>query len=119
VRLGSQDHGKRLKDALDVLDGQRQAGRASQISYIDLSQGKRAIVGLTSGAHRTDDTSSSKANDEPTDQQATNHDTTGAMAEKLTTGASANDDNKAKPENKSLAPKKEDKNKKEDRRNRR
>ncbi|MDQ6651407.1 MAG: FtsQ-type POTRA domain-containing protein [Acidobacteriota bacterium] len=55
VRLGSQDHGKRLKDALDVLDGQRQTSRGSLISYIDLSQGKRAIVGLTSGVHTTSD----------------------------------------------------------------
>ena len=53
IRLGSQDHGKRLKDALDVLDVQRQSPRGSLISYIDLSQGKRAIVGLTSGVHTT------------------------------------------------------------------
>lgn len=51
VRLGSQDHGKRLKDALEVLDAQKQAPHSSKISYIDMSQGKRAIVGLTSGAH--------------------------------------------------------------------
>ena len=45
VRLGSQDHGKRLKDALDVLDGQRQSAHGSLISYIDLSQGKeRSLV---------------------------------------------------------------------------
>ncbi len=55
VRLGSQDHGKRLKDALDVLDGQRQTPRGRLISYIDLSQGKRAIVGLVSGVHTTSD----------------------------------------------------------------
>lgn len=59
VRLGGQDHGKRLKDALDVLDGQRQTSRGSLISYIDLSQGKRAIVGLISGAHTTGDNSDS------------------------------------------------------------
>ena len=54
IRLGSQDQGKRLKDGLEVLDGQRQSARGSLISYIDLSQGnKRAIVGLTSGAHAT------------------------------------------------------------------
>ncbi|MGH9873210.1 MAG: cell division protein FtsQ/DivIB [Pyrinomonadaceae bacterium] len=54
IRLGSQDHGKRLKDGLEVLDGQKHSARGSQISYIDLSQGnKRAIVGLTSGAHAT------------------------------------------------------------------
>ncbi len=45
VRLGSQDHGKRLKDALKVLDGQAQTAHGALISYIDLSQGKRAIVG--------------------------------------------------------------------------
>jgi len=51
VRLGSQDYGKRLKDALEVLDAQRQSPKGALISYIDLSQGRRAIVGLTSGAH--------------------------------------------------------------------
>jgi hypothetical protein len=59
VRLGSQDHGKRLKDALDILDGQRHTPRGSLISYIDLSQGKRAIVGLISGAHTTSDSAGS------------------------------------------------------------
>jgi len=38
-----------------VLDAQRQTPRGSLISYIDLSQGKRAIVGLTSGVHTTSD----------------------------------------------------------------
>jgi cell division protein FtsQ len=52
VRLGSQDYGKRLKDALEVLDAQKQSPQGSLISYIDLSQGKRAIVGLTSGVHK-------------------------------------------------------------------
>lgn len=55
VRLGSQDFGKRLKHAVGVLDGQRDTPRASLISYIDLSQGNRAIVGLVSGAHTTSD----------------------------------------------------------------
>lgn len=55
VRLGSQDHSKRLKDALNVLDSQRQTPRGALISYIDLSQGKRAIVGLVSGVHTTSD----------------------------------------------------------------
>ena len=54
VRLGSQDFGKRLKDALDVLDSQKQSPHGSLISYIDLSQGRRAIVGLISGAHTSD-----------------------------------------------------------------
>ncbi len=51
VRLGSQDLGKRLKKALDVLDEQRQTRRGPFVSYIDLSQGKRAIVGFVSGTH--------------------------------------------------------------------
>jgi cell division protein FtsQ len=49
VRLGSQDQGARLQKALTVLDAQRQTARGPLISYIDLSQGKRAIVGLTTG----------------------------------------------------------------------
>lgn len=55
VRLGSQDQGKRLKEALNVLDEQRQTPRGSLISYIDMSQGKRAIVGLASGVNRVSD----------------------------------------------------------------
>jgi cell division septal protein FtsQ len=51
VRLGSQDLGKRLQQALEVLDEQRQTSRGPFISYIDLTIGKRAIVGFVSGAH--------------------------------------------------------------------
>lgn len=51
IRLGSQDLGKRLKQALEVLDEQRNTPRGSLISYIDLNQGKGAIVGFVSGAH--------------------------------------------------------------------
>jgi cell division protein FtsQ len=49
VRLGSQDQASRLKKALTVLDAQRQTARGPLISYIDLTQGKRAIVGLVTG----------------------------------------------------------------------
>jgi cell division septal protein FtsQ len=49
VRLGGQDQAKRLQNALNVLDAQRQTSRGPLISYIDLSQGKRAIVGLVTG----------------------------------------------------------------------
>ena len=49
VRLGAQDHAARLNKALSVLDAQRQTTRGPLISYIDLSQGKRAIVGLVTG----------------------------------------------------------------------
>jgi cell division protein FtsQ len=53
VRLGSQDQGPRLSKALTVLDAQRQTSRGPLISYIDLTQGKRAIVGLVTGPQIT------------------------------------------------------------------
>ena len=55
IRLGAQEQGARLKKALTVLDAQRQTARGPLISYIDLSQGKRAIVGLTTGTHTVAD----------------------------------------------------------------
>src|ERR1044071_4633856 len=51
VRLGSQDQSARLAKALTVLDAQRRSSRGPLISYIDLTQGKRAIVGLVTGSH--------------------------------------------------------------------
>src|SRR6188474_2669185 len=51
VRLGSQEQSTRLGKALSVLDAQRQTARGPLISYIDLTQGKRAIVGLVTGNH--------------------------------------------------------------------
>ena len=55
VRLGSQDQAERLRKALTVLDAQRQTARGPLISYIDLSQGKRAIVGLVTGSRTVAD----------------------------------------------------------------
>lgn len=56
VRLGSQDFGERLKDALRILDVQRQTPRGPFIGYVDLTQGKkRAIIGFTSGAQTISD----------------------------------------------------------------
>ncbi len=55
VRLGSQDFGKRLRDALNVLDQHRQTPRGPFISYVDLTQGKRAVIGFMSGAHTISD----------------------------------------------------------------
>lgn len=54
VRLGSQDQSARLGKALTVLDAQRQTARGPLISYIDLTQGKRAIVGLVTGERKND-----------------------------------------------------------------
>ena len=55
VRLGSQDQAVRSGKALTVLDAQRQTSRGPLISYIDLTQGKRAIVGLVNGEQRKND----------------------------------------------------------------
>ncbi|HKN82240.1 MAG TPA: cell division protein FtsQ/DivIB, partial [Pyrinomonadaceae bacterium] len=54
VRLGAEDQSARLSKALTVLDAQRKTARGPLISYIDLSQGKRAIVGLVTGERRND-----------------------------------------------------------------
>jgi cell division protein FtsQ len=54
VRLGSQEQGARLSKALTVLDAQRQTARGPLISYIDLTQGKRAVVGLVTGERKND-----------------------------------------------------------------
>ena len=59
VRLGSQEQHTRLRKALTVLDAQRQTARGPLISYIDLSQGKRAIVGLTTGSQTIADAAGS------------------------------------------------------------
>src|SRR5689334_15305225 len=53
VRLGGQEQSARLSKALNVIDAQRQTARGPLISYIDLTQGTRAIVGLVTGNHTT------------------------------------------------------------------
>jgi cell division protein FtsQ len=50
IRLGGEDQAARLKKALTVLDDERQTSRGPLISYIDVSQGKRAVVGTVTGA---------------------------------------------------------------------
>ena len=85
VRLGAQDHGKRLQDALKVLDSQAQTANGALISYIDLSQGRRAIVGLTSGAHATTDgaADASSEGDTTGEQPADRNSTTVAAGERV------------------------------------
>jgi cell division protein FtsQ len=60
VRLGGQDQAARLKKALTVLDAQRQTARGPLISYVDLSQGKRAVVGLVTGNQIADPSESAR-----------------------------------------------------------
>ena len=55
LRLGADDQAARLAKGLEVLDKQRQTSRGPFISYIDLTQGRRAIVGLVSGTRTAAD----------------------------------------------------------------
>lgn len=67
IRLGSKEQGQRLKEGLTALDGQKQFGRGSLISYIDMTRGnKSATIGLMSGAHANDATQSSNPTTAPT-----------------------------------------------------
>lgn len=133
IRLGSQDFGKRLKDALEVLDNQKQSPRASLISYIDISQGKRAIVGLASGARANDSAEVSNTTIDPTSQKpgirepaaGAPESGTSAVREKArvdvptgTTGALDSKTRKDRAEKSSASAKKTDKTKKPDGRHR-
>jgi cell division protein FtsQ len=121
VRLGAQDHGKRLQDALNVLDSQKQTANGSHISYIDLSQGKRAIVGLTSGAHANDsaelsNTSPVAVSDKTSDRESLGADRARSSAD---TGRLVESKTKKRPGDKqSASEKKQDKSKKTEHRKR-
>jgi cell division protein FtsQ len=51
IRLGREDFVKRFRQALEVLDAQRATPRGPYVTYVDVSQGKRAVVGTGSTAH--------------------------------------------------------------------
>jgi cell division septal protein FtsQ len=65
VKLGKEDFPKRFRQALEVLDAQRATPRGPYITYVDVSQGKRAVVGTGSTAHYRPD-----PDVEPVDSQA-------------------------------------------------
>ena len=97
VRLGAQDQGERLKKALEVLDVQRQTPRGQMISYIDMSQGRRAIVGLVSGAHTSATDPAEVAPAPPTEPEKPEP-ATPVVARARATEKPAPADNKAKRE---------------------
>jgi hypothetical protein len=51
VRLGREKFATRFRQALEVFDAQRGTQRGPFITYVDVSQGKRAIVGTGATAH--------------------------------------------------------------------
>jgi cell division septal protein FtsQ len=59
MRLGGQDQENRLGKALNVLDAQRNTALGPMISYVDLTQGVRAVIGTVSGAHAVTNENSS------------------------------------------------------------
>jgi cell division septal protein FtsQ len=54
VRLGGQDAGVRLKNALKTLDEYRSLSQGGLITYVDITQGVRAILGFATGAQISD-----------------------------------------------------------------
>lgn len=50
VRLGREDWTKRLVQAVDALEEHRAAPRGGQITYIDMTQNRRAVLGFKSGS---------------------------------------------------------------------
>jgi cell division protein FtsQ len=98
VRLGAQDHGKRLRDALEVLDAQKQSPHGALISYIDLSQGKRAIVGLTSGAHTSDVADAASSQLESTSATSLDRDSPGTPQRNSASNTPKRLETKPKPE---------------------
>lgn len=58
VRLGKEDLTKRLRLALETLDAQRQTPRGAFITYVDMTQGKRAVIGFNPSARQAEATNS-------------------------------------------------------------
>lgn len=84
LRLGGQDLGKRLREALKVLDGYRQVPQGALITYVDLTQGSRAIVGYGTGAQiSTDGDSAGRLPSSENDVVANRAVKTGAGAKKI------------------------------------
>ena len=91
VRLGKEDYAKRLRQALEVLDAQRGTERAPFITYVDVSQGKRAVIGTGSTAHYQPSASAPEADSAATQTPANGAD----AAVKSTKDAKKKDEKKA------------------------
>lgn len=71
VRLGRENLTKRLTQSLEALDEQRSTPRGPHITYIDMTQGKRAVIGFKAhalsqgGAAASEKSAASTAYDNP------------------------------------------------------
>ncbi|HZG50551.1 MAG TPA: FtsQ-type POTRA domain-containing protein [Pyrinomonadaceae bacterium] len=70
VRLGRDDLTKRLRQSLEALDEQRSTPRGAHITYIDMTQGKRAVIGFK--AHALNQ-SGAAASDQPHENATNNY----------------------------------------------
>jgi cell division septal protein FtsQ len=61
VRLGREGWTKRLRQALETLDAQRSTPRAALFTYVDMTQGKRAVVGFNPHAQAATDAAAANA----------------------------------------------------------
>jgi hypothetical protein len=100
------------------LDGQGQTAHGALISYIDLSQGRRAIVGMTSGAHTLSaGPAVSGPAPETTGEKRTDQDTAnGATRDRPADTSTVERKTGKEPSNRSASEKKSDKAKNTDRR---
>jgi cell division septal protein FtsQ len=70
VRLGREDFAKRFRQALEVLDAQRGTPRGPFVTYVDVSQGKRAVIGTGTTAHAPANADTTAAAPQTTDDAA-------------------------------------------------
>jgi cell division septal protein FtsQ len=106
VRLGATDFTTRMKDALKALDTQRQTPRAPFITYIDMTQGKRAVLGFNphaqaANASATNLNESEATNAETTSGNATNEGAANKDATTQSAKAAAEQQHRAASEAKS------------------
>ncbi|MCA1816780.1 MAG: FtsQ-type POTRA domain-containing protein [Acidobacteria bacterium] len=90
IRLGSAEWTKRLRQALETLDAQKRTPRGAFITYVDMTQGKRAVVGFNPHAPAAPVAGTGINEIEPTGDAATNAagaaNTTNAKDESATSG---------------------------------
>ncbi|HEY1403763.1 MAG TPA: FtsQ-type POTRA domain-containing protein [Pyrinomonadaceae bacterium] len=92
VRLGREDLTKRLRQSLEALDEQRSTPRGAHITYIDMTQGKRAVIGFKAHAlNQSGAAASEKPNEETANDSAANDN---IIAARATKGANVADDEK-------------------------
>jgi cell division septal protein FtsQ len=85
VRLGRDDLTKRLRQSLEALDEQRSTPRGQFITYIDMTQGKRAVIGFKAHALNQGNAAASERSDE----SATNDSIADAPEKKTTPNVAA------------------------------